>query len=406
MSDGRSFSLFLQVLGLIVVQCGTVYTSTVKDDASPSDGTCPVILPWLCNASSLDLSKLCLTFNGDYSRQLCSTSCDGSVYQRLLDHPPSGFGADMSDGRSFSLFLQVGLSYTYKYVRHNGHSGLSALRPNLLCQMYVGITDCYTKYSLAVARFVKQRLLMAGDIEANPGPLTSTQEKQLVDAMLLIPGMNEGQKAMLNELKAIREMQTSFERKLEGLSSRITAIESEMTMVKSLRDEVADIKTANLELDTQLRMTTAQQDEVQNQSRRNNLIFYGLADKANETWEESEAKVITFCSDKLGVKLEPTNIERAHRLGRFSEERGRPLISKFLSFKDKQKILSVAHKLKGSGFSIGEDFSPAIQLSRRKLLEYAREQNAQFKLRYNKLVIRGKTYQYNPDTVVVFETSV
>lgn len=89
-----------------------------------------------------------------------------------------------------------------------------------------------------------------------------------------------------------------------------------------------------------------------------------------------------------------------------SEERGRPLISKFLSFKDKQKILSVAYKLKGSGFSIGEDFSPAIQLSRRKLLEYAREQNAQFKLRYNKLVIRGKTYQYNPDTDVVFETSV
>ncbi|KAG0432404.1 hypothetical protein HPB47_020868 [Ixodes persulcatus] len=107
MSAGRSLSLFLQVLGLIVVQCGTVYTSTVKDDTSPSDGTCPVILPWLCNASSLDLSKLCLTFNRDYSRELCSTSCDGSVYQRLLDHPPSAFGADMSAGRSLSLFLQL-----------------------------------------------------------------------------------------------------------------------------------------------------------------------------------------------------------------------------------------------------------------------------------------------------------
>ncbi|KAG0443017.1 hypothetical protein HPB47_015377 [Ixodes persulcatus] len=107
MLAGRSLSLFLQVLGLIVVQCGTVYTSTVKDDASPSDGTCPVILPWLCNASSLDFSKLCLTFNRDYSRQLCFTSCDGSVYQRLLDHPSSGFGADMSAGRSLSLFLQA-----------------------------------------------------------------------------------------------------------------------------------------------------------------------------------------------------------------------------------------------------------------------------------------------------------
>ena len=32
-------------------------------------------------------------------------------------------------------------------------------------------------------------------------------------------------------------------------------------------------------------------DQLENQSRRNNLIFHGLTDENNESWADSEAKV-------------------------------------------------------------------------------------------------------------------
>ncbi|KAH8042354.1 hypothetical protein HPB51_022072 [Rhipicephalus microplus] len=44
----------------------------------------------------------------------------------------------------------------------------------------------------------------------------------------------------------------------------------------------------------------------------------------------------------------------------FSENRIRPIIVKFQSSKTKQLILSNGRKFKDTGFSVGEDFSPAV----------------------------------------------
>ncbi|XP_040074818.1 uncharacterized protein LOC120846971 [Ixodes scapularis] len=247
--------------------------------------------------------------------------------------------------------------------------------------------------------------VLCGDVELNPGPLSAAQENQLVEAMQLIPSMHEGQKTVINELKAIKDLQTTFERKLEGLFSRIAIIESDVAAIKPLRGEFEELKASNRELDTQLRTTALRQEELENQSRRNNLLIYGLPDVAAETWEASEAKALSFFADKLDIHLEATSIERAHRIGRFAADKNRPLISKFLSFKDKQRVLSKAFKLKRSGFSISDDFSPAVQFARRRLLDYASEQNAQFKLRYNKLTIGNKTYMYDPNNDTVFESA-
>lgn len=87
------------------------------------------------------------------------------------------------------------------------------------------------------------------------------------------------------------------------------------------------------------------QDDLDNRSRRNNLILYGLLDAVNESWAESEEKVVSFFSDKLDISVTPTSIERAHRLGKYQVESTRPLIVKFLSFKDK-RVLAAASKLR------------------------------------------------------------
>lgn len=54
-----------------------------------------------------------------------------------------------------------------------------------------------------------------------------------------------------------------------------------------------------------------------------------------------------------------------------------------------------AHKLKGSGFFIGEGFSVRVCTERKHLSEYARNGNERFQLKYNAPIIRNKTFVYD-----------
>lgn len=88
---------------------------------------------------------------------------------------------------------------------------------------------------------------------------------------------------------------------------------------------------------------------------------------------------------------------RAHWLGKYSddEDKQRHIIAKLTVFKDKDRILSSAHKLKGTSYSIREDFSPETRRARQKLIEFAKTQNKAFKLSVDKLRIESRTYIYD-----------
>ena len=59
--------------------------------------------------------------------------------------------------------------------------------------------------------------------------------------------------------------------------------------------------------------------------------------------------------------------ERAHSMGRFTQNRTRPIEVNFLRFNDKMNVLRNAFRLKGSKVGINEQF-PAEINERRKLL--------------------------------------
>lgn len=52
-------------------------------------------------------------------------------------------------------------------------------------------------------------------------------------------------------------------------------------------------------------------------------------------------------------------------------------------------------KLKGTNFAIREDFSAAVRQVRSKLIRFAKEQGGPFKLRFDKVVMNGKSYYYD-----------
>lgn len=90
-------------------------------------------------------------------------------------------------------------------------------------------------------------------------------------------------------------------------------------------------------------------------------------------------------------------------MGKLKDDKPRPIIVKFALFKDKQRVLSAASKLKGTKISVSEDYSRHIRQEREKLIAFARERGARIKLRYNKLTLDGKTYSYDSTSDSVHE---
>lgn len=91
-------------------------------------------------------------------------------------------------------------------------------------------------------------------------------------------------------------------------------------------------------------------NDAEGRSRRSNLLFFGLPDKDKETWNQSEGLVVELCFEKLGIRVDPIRIERAHHLGSFNEQKCRPMSFKLSSFKEKESIMSSAYKLKKHAF--------------------------------------------------------
>ena len=56
-------------------------------------------------------------------------------------------------------------------------------------------------------------------------------------------------------------------------------------------------------------------DYLENQSRRNNIVIYGVPEEGRESWEDSE-DIVRRVVYQIGIELEYRDIERAHRVGR------------------------------------------------------------------------------------------
>ena len=87
-------------------------------------------------------------------------------------------------------------------------------------------------------------------------------------------------------------------------------------------------------------------DYLEGQSRRNNLIIDGIEETPGETWADSEAMI---------------EVERAHRAGKpvSRGNRPRPIVVKFVKYKDRSMILQRVKCLKGSMIYINEDYTDA-----------------------------------------------
>ena len=131
--------------------------------------------------------------------------------------------------------------------------------------------------------------------------------------------------------------------------------------------------------------------DLENRSRRNNLRFEGINEEEGEDWSKSEEKIKTIIREKLDIDTDGISIERAHRAGKKKDGKQRVIIARFLDFKDKERIMKRANRLKNSGIYINEDYAEETMKKRAELLPLLKQYRAEGKyavLKYDEIFVR------------------
>ncbi|XP_064462448.1 uncharacterized protein LOC135373102 [Ornithodoros turicata] len=240
---------------------------------------------------------------------------------------------------------------------------------------------------------------------------TDSESDQLNEMFTMIKGINDrtaelvkAQADMSSDIKSIKSSQVAMESKVSDIINRLQSLQNKTKNLSTIEQDVAAVYKMTDGLVAQQASFQSRLDDLEDRSRRNNLVLRGVPD-ARETWDETEAKVASALTTSLGCEFPRNSIERAHRLGTFSSSKCRPVIVKFLSYKVKNMVLASRSKLKPSNIQVSEDFSSATRHARNKLFEFGKSlpNTPLFKLRYNKLFVNNTCYTYDPVADVVKE---
>ena len=114
-------------------------------------------------------------------------------------------------------------------------------------------------------------------------------------------------------MSVLREMKSEMRADLAALNTKMDDINQ---AVSALKCENETLRQENSEMRQQISKLSVKIDNIEGQSRRNNLRFYGIQGHSSELWQETENKIRSFISDNLGLEnLHNVEIERAHRVG-------------------------------------------------------------------------------------------
>ena len=90
------------------------------------------------------------------------------------------------------------------------------------------------------------------------------------------------------------------------LSKQALSSHKRMSKLVGAEKDIVDIKNT-------VELQANKLEYQENQSRRNNIRVFGIAESAGETWEMAETKVRDAIKEKLNIEVD---IERAHRAER------------------------------------------------------------------------------------------
>ena len=187
------------------------------------------------------------------------------------------------------------------------------------------------------------------------------------DSPTLLPSIKKLMEAQINRvLESIQSLDVKFDSRIKDLEEKVDEVVQSVNFNdKNIQDLKAEIPNLEIKIKQEKEQVNKELDSIQAYISRENLLFHGLPDK--EEREDSEAVLRQFFVEHL--KLEPELVEkmefqRAHRLN--GKGRPRPIIARFLRFKDRTIVSQSAKNLKGTKMSITEDLPKRVRDLRRQ----------------------------------------
>lgn len=131
--------------------------------------------------------------------------------------------------------------------------------------------------------------------------------------------------SVLNLTKRLNDIQTTADFAADIALQKATKTE----------DEINELKAENMYLKSEIERLEKSQVRLESHSRRNNLIFGGINEMENETWDQCEASVKEILSKCM--QLDGVLFERVHRLGSKTQGKTREIIAKFSTYKQRDQ---------------------------------------------------------------------
>ncbi|CAN7981154.1 unnamed protein product, partial [Ixodes pacificus] len=364
-----------------------------------------------------------------FDRESTVTSVNGDI-----KCPPAEFAFSGQGDSSAGTMLNRCLFFTQVCYLENAYCVRSDNRLLLLfpCPHGYGHLLCFVDVCCELVHCLSS-LILSGDVESNPGPKTNktsqanpgpntrsrrnstTEHSAATDGSgsdgdnadvgvqptvaNMFAQLLAGQRKLAQDIAEIKLFHLSVNSRFDALESRVAALESFPSASGDSGTPDANLLTEFKSLTDVVDRLVSRNDDLENRSRRNNLILHGLPEQVSESNELLMSNVSMFFSEKLAMDC--PQIERCHRLGRIQDGRSRPVIMKLLDFRERLPVLKNCVMLKGSEFRVSEDFSPHVRSIRKKMWEASasfRNNGSSVRFRFDHVFIDNVRYNWDDAT--------
>ncbi len=185
-------------------------------------------------------------------------------------------------------------------------------------------------------------------------------------------------------------------------------------LVQKQNEELTEIKAELAQLRQESKQQKDKVTRLEDQSRRDNLLFFGFEEQRGETESDCRQKLYRLLTTTMQFspqEVDDMKVVRCHRKGPYIQGRNRPIIIKMHWFADRQAIWARKGALRGTHFYINEDYSDVTENKRRQLYPIlkAAKNNPWYRddvfINVDRLVLQGRSYTVDQMTELPSESS-
>ena len=185
---------------------------------------------------------------------------------------------------------------------------------------------------------------------------------------------------------SIKQLEERLTVRNSATESRLIAVEQKLSAAVPAPAEkenaVSDEDLIKFVVQEEMNKKTAEERDLEN--RKRNIILYRVPEKKTDSVPERKTSDTVFVKDFLdgvfNMKVDENEIEKMFRLGRWSEDKARPLLVAFRNIEQKENIMANLRNLrqpidKFRGISISHDLHPKEREDIKLMVEEAKQKH-------------------------------